>query len=331
MAKGANQKLKPIYLIKIMQEKTDEEHGITMPEIIKALEAYGVSAERKSIYDDFEMIRTLGIDIVGEQKGKTYYYRLVGRQFEVVELKLLVDAIQSSKFITEKKSNELIKKLESFLSQYEARQLQRQVYVSGRIKTMNESIYYNVDELHAAISLNRKIKFQYFKWNIKKEMELRKGGEFYEVSPWALSWDDENYYLIAFDSRENKIKHFRVDKMLKICTTDEPREGKELFEGFDVANYTKKSFGMFGGEEQIVKLQFENNLAGVVIDRFGKDISIMPADEKHFSINVKVAVSDQFFGWIFALGNGVRILGPNDVLEQMTEKIKRAGDNYSIK
>lgn len=331
MAKGANQKLKLIYLIKIMQEKTDEEHGITMPEIIKALEAYGVSAERKSIYDDFEMIRTLGIDIVGEQKGKTYYYRLVGRQFEVVELKLLVDAIQSSKFITEKKSNELIKKLESFLSQYEARQLQRQVYVSGRIKTMNESIYYNVDELHAAISLNRKIKFQYFKWNIKKEMELRKGGEFYEVSPWALSWDDENYYLIGFDSRENKIKHFRVDKMLKICTTDEPREGKELFEGFDVANYTKKSFGMFGGEEQIVKLQFENNLAGVVIDRFGKDISIMPADENHFSINVKVAVSDQFFGWIFALGNGVRILGPNDVLEQMTEKIKRAGDNYSIK
>ena len=328
MPKGTNQKLKLIYLIKIMMEKTDEEHGITMPEILEALEAYGVSAERKSIYSDFETLRTLDIDVVQEKNGKTYTYHVASRQFEIAELKLLVDAIQSSKFITEKKSHELIKKLESFASNYEAKQLQRQVFVSGRIKTMNESIYYNIDEIHTAIASNKKIRFQYFQWNTKKEMELRKEGAFYEISPWALSWDNENYYMIGFDSEANKIKHFRVDKMLKSTCMEESREGKEFFDKFDMAVYARKSFGMFGGEEQSVKIQFENSLVGVVLDRFGKDIIIVPVDETHFSIHANVAVSDQFFGWIFALGDGAKILAPENVVEKMKLEAKKTYERY---
>lgn len=329
MSKGTNQKLKLIYLIKIMLEKTDDTHGLTMPQILSELEAHDVSAERKSIYTDFETLRTLGIDIVQEQQGKVYSYHVASRQFEIAELKLLVDAIQSSKFITEKKSKQLIRKLEGFASTYEAKQLQRQVYVSGRIKTMNESIYYNVDEIHKAIASNKKIRFQYFQWNIRKETELRKNGQFYEISPWALSWDNENYYMIGFDSQENKIKHYRVDKMLKSTCIDEPREGKELFEQFDIAAYTKKNFGMYGGEEQYVKLEFDNNLIGVVIDRFGKDIIIAPSDDTHFVIHVNVAVSDQFLGWIFALGDGARILAPENVVEHMKLQAQKIFDKYS--
>lgn len=328
MPKGTNQKLKLIYLIKIMLERTDEEHGLTMPEILAALEEYGVTAERKSIYNDFESLRQLEIDVIQEQQGKTYTYHVASRQFELAELKLLVDAIQSSKFITEKKSKQLIKKLESLASSYEARQLQRQVYVSGRIKTMNESIYYNVDEIHNAIASNKKIRFQYFQWNIKKETELRKLGQFYEISPWALSWDDENYYMIGYDSEAKKIKHYRVDKMLKSTCMDEAREGKELFESFDIAAYTRKSFGMYGGEEQSVKLEFENRLVGVVIDRFGKDIIIAPTGDNHFTIKVDVAVSDQFLGWVFALGDGAKILGPENVVEQMKKLAKNAIEKY---
>ena len=200
MARGANGKLKLLYLQKILLERTDEEHGMTMPEIVRALEEYGISAERKSLYGDIETLLNYGMDIIGEQDGKHYRYRVASREFELPELKLLVDAVQSSKFITERKSTELIRKLENLSSRYEAKKLQRQVYVSGRIKTMNESIYYNVDEIQNAIAGNEKIRFQYFQWNVKKEMELRRGGKFYCISPWGVSWDNENYYMIGYDS-----------------------------------------------------------------------------------------------------------------------------------
>lgn len=328
MAKGTNQKLKLIYLIKILLEKTDESHSITMPEILEALAAYDITAERKSIYADIEAIRELGIDVIGEQKGRTFYYYVAGRQFELVELKLLVDAIQSAKFITAKKSNELIKKLENLTSQYEARQLRRQVYVSGRVKTMNESIYYNVDEIHNAIASNKKIKFQYFQWNVRKEMELRKDGSYYEISPWALSWDDENYYMIGFDAKAGQIRHYRVDKMLKIGCLEEGREGRELFEKFDMAAYARKSFGMFGGEEQYVKLLCHNSLANVIVDRFGKEVMMVPVDEEHFHANVNVAVSEPFLGWVFALGDKVKIAGPESVAERMKELAKATYERY---
>ena len=323
MAKGANQKLKILYLMKILMERTDETHSITMPEIISALEAYGVSAERKSIYSDIESLRTYGLDVIGEAEGKTFYYRVGDRTFELAELKLLVDSVQSAKFITEKKSNELIKKIESLSSKYEAQQLQRQVYTSNRIKTINESIYYNVDFIHSAISENSQIRFHYFQWNVDKKMELRKEGAYYIVSPWGLSWDDENYYMVAFDMTANKIKHYRVDKMLHIELTGEKREGKELFDKFDMALYAKKMFGMFAGEEENVKIECHNRLAGVIIDRFGKDVTMIKKDLEHFTVNVKVAVSKQFLAWVMALGNDAKIVGPDKVVQQVREEVFR--------
>jgi len=332
MAKGSNQKLKLSYLTRIMLEKTDDEHGLTMPQIIEELERYDVTAERKSIYADFaDMTDKLGIEIIKEQVGKESFYHVGKRDFEVAEVKLLIDAIQSSKFITEKKSNELIKKVKSLVSHHQAAQLQRQVYVHGRIKTMNESIYYNVDTLHAAIAKNSKIQFQYCGWYTNKKLVPLNEGKFFTVSPWALTWDDENYYLVAFDHYEEKLKHYRVDKMVKISILEERRGGKELFESFDMAGYSTVNFGMFHGEIKKVHISFPNYMVGVFIDRFGKDIPIRPAEgENRSRIVVDVAVSKQFFGWIASLGRWVKIEGPDDVISEMkvfAEKLYRVYEN----
>lgn len=328
MAKGKHQKFKLYRLAQIMLEKTDEEHYITMPEIMEELAAYEITADRKSIYADLRDLEELGIEVEGEPTGNRYHYHVINRPFELPELKLLVDAIQSSKFITERKTNALIRKLEKLVSQYDASKLQRQVYVSGRIKTMNESIYYTVDAIHNAISENRKIRFQYFQWNVKKEMELRHGGAWYHISPWGLSWDDENYYLVGYDGAAEQIKHYRVDKMLKIQMSEEEREGKEWFRKLDMADYAKKSFGMFGGKEQEVTLLADNSLAGVIIDRFGKDVMLIPQDEKQFTVHVKVHVSRQFLGWVFSLGEQVKITGPEEVVEEMRQEVKRLMSQY---
>lgn len=330
MPKGKNQKFKLYRLAQIMLENTDEEHYITMPEIKEKLEEYEVTADRKSIYNDLKDLEKLGIEVEGEPVGNRYHYHVVERPFELPELKLLVDAIQSSKFITQKKTNTLIKKLEKLVSKYDAQKLQRQVYVSGRIKAMNESIYYTVDAIHNAISENRKIKFQYYQWNVKKEMELRHNGAWYHISPWGLSWDDENYYLVGYDSAAEKIKHYRVDKMLHIKLSKESREGKEYFKKLDMADYAKKSFGMFGGKEQTVKLMVKNNLSGVIIDRFGKDVMMIPTDDEHFIVNVDVHVSRQFLGWVFSLGEDIKIVGPDDVVKQMQKEIERLIKQYTI-
>ena len=321
MPKGTNQKMKLYYLARIMMEKTDDEHMITMPEIKRALEAYGVTADRKSLYDDLEALSVLGIDIIGEKVGRNYYYHVGKKQFEIAELKLLVDAIQSSKFITEKKSNELIKKLTGMASDYEATQLKRQVVVQGRVKTMNESIYYFVDDVHRSIADNKQISFEYMKWDLDKKM-VRRREEPYVVSPWALTWDDENYYLIAYDEDADCIKHFRVDKMKSIQILDEKRTGRDKFKEFNLAKYAKMNFGMFGGDQRKVTLKFKNELVGVFIDRFGRDIRVVSTDQEGWSqITVDIAVSDQFLGWIFALGTGVKITGPEDVVERFRDEI----------
>ena len=330
MAKGNNQKLKLSYLTKIMLEKTDDEHGLTMPQIIEELDRYGVSAERKSLYADFEdMTDKLGIEIIKEKCGRETLYHVAGRDFEVAEVKLLIDAIQSSKFITERKSNELIKKVNKLVSAHQAAQLQRQVYVQGRIKTMNESIYYNVDALHTAIAQNSRIKFQYCGWYPNKELVPLNNGTFFEVSPWALTWDDEYYYLVAFDHYEEKLKHYRVDKMVKISILGEMRGGKELFEKFDMGSYSKVNFGMFHGDIKRVHISFPNYMVGVFIDRFGKDVTIRPDGENRSEVIVNVAVSKQFFGWIASLGRWVKITGPDDVVEEMKTFVQKLADTYN--
>ena len=325
---GNNQKLKLLYLIKIFTEDTDDQHALTLPQIVEKLGAYGISAERKTLYQDFELLRDFGFDIIGQQARRNFYYHMGNRRFELPELKLLVDSVQSAKFITDKKSNTLIKKLEGMVSKYEARKLQRQVIISGRIKAMNESIYYNVDKLHEAIGTDRQIRFKYFRWNIKKEMELRKDGAWYQVSPWALMWDDENYYLVGYDAEDGKIKHYRVDKMWRISVADRKREGKEQFKAFNMPRYTKSLFGMFGGEEVKVTLEAENGMVGILLDRFGKDIPVKPVDADHFRTSVVVAVSSQFLGWIMALGDGVKIIGPDKVVTRMKEEIRLISQMY---
>ena len=328
MPKGAKQKLKLYYLSQIMIQETDDDHGLTMPQIKSFLEERGVTADRKSLYDDLEALRELGVDIIGEKVGKSFLYHVGSKQFEIAELKLLVDAIQSSKFITEKQSNTLIKKLTELVSRYEATQLRRQVFVQGRIKTMNDSTFYNVDYIYNAISDNRQIEFEYMKWNVKKELVPRREG-LYKVSPWDLFWDDENYYLIAYEEGSDRLKHYRVDKMKRITVCDDKRQGKELFDKVDLAKYSQRNFGMFGGESTMVKIRFRDDLAGVIIDRFGKDITIRPSSEEGWSeTRVEVAVSDQFFGWIFALGQGVKILEPEDVVERLKSEIKGLSEMY---
>ena len=328
MPKGTKQKFKLIYIVKYLLENTDENHKVTMADILNYLESQDVTAERKGIYDDIETIRELGIEVIGEKIGRNFYYYVIGREFEMAELKLLVDAVQSSKFITEKKSAEMIKKLGSLVSAHEAKQLQRQVYVAGRAKTLNESVFYNIDAIHSAIGGNRKICFQYFQWNIKKETELRRNGEFYEVSPWALLWEDENYYLIGYDSVHKEMRHYRVDKMIKISCLESLREGREEFERLNMADYTRKNFGMFAGEEEVVKLEVHNRLIGVILDRFGTDIMIIPADKEHFRVNVRVSVSNQFFGWLFGLGSDVKILAPENVVNRMKAELLKISEQY---
>ena len=326
--KGENQKLKMLYIVDLFSRETDDTHKLTMPEIIAKLAADGVNADRKTLYQDFDELRRYGFDIIAEQEGRSYFYYLGSRDFELPELKLLVDSVQSAKFITDKKSDQLIKKLEGLVSKYEGSQLHRQVIIAGRVKTMNESIYYNVDKIHAAIGADRQIRFKYFDWNLKKEMEPRYDGMWYKLSPWALMWDDEKYYLVAYDSKHETIIHYRVDKMTKIEMLDEKREGHEAFRKFNIAHYTNTLFGMYAGDETKVTIEAENKMVSVFIDRFGKDIIIAPIDDEHFRTTVTVAVSKQFFGWIMALDGDVRIIAPTGVVKQMKAEIERLAEMY---
>lgn len=329
MAKSSNQKMKLLYLLKILNEKTDENHRLSAKELIEELAYYDICAERKSIYDDIGCLTNFGYDIVYVKAKTDGGYYLASREFELPELKLLVDAVQASRFITQKKSKELIEKIEKLAGPYEAKKLQRQVLVAGRVKTENESIYYNVDRIHKAIQEDVPITFIYLEWNLQKELQPRKAGMQYQVSPFALTWKDENYYLIAYDEREEKIKHFRVDKMSRITDIKgRKRSGTEAFSKLDIAEYTNKTFGMFGGEAETVTLLFPSSMIGIIIDRFGKEIDIRRRENDLISVRIKAAVSNQFFGWLSGLGGKIMILAPEKVKEDYINYLKSILHNY---
>lgn len=328
MAKGTNQKRKLLYLAQIFSEETDEDHGLTLAEIAQRLSRLDINAERKTLYQDFEELRRFGMDICTNQEGKSFRYFLGSRTFQLPELKLLVDAVQSSRFITEQKSRELIKKLETLTSRSNANQLQRQVLIAGRIKTMNESIYYNVDGLHTAIAKERQIQFRYFRWGPDKTMILRHNGELYTVSPWHLCWDDENYYLVAYDSASGRIKHYRVDKMKNITITDLPRDGAETMEHLDLTVYTRRLFGMFGGEPIRVTLEGDDDMINVLIDRFGDEIPLSQTDGDRVETRVDVAVSPQFLGWVASFGGKLTVTSPPSVKEQMRTLARKLSEQY---
>ncbi len=323
--KLSHQKLKMMYLAKILMEQTDEEHTITVPEMIAELSKLGISAERKSIYDDLEYLRLFGLDICSNKTRTTNYY-VASREFELPELKLLVDSVQSAKFITHKKSMELISKIEKLTSHENAKKLQRQVYIRNRVKTPNEQIFYNVDKIHEAIAQNKQITFRYFNLDVNKKKVYRKEGELYTESPVALTWDDENYYLITYKQKYDKYTHYRVDKMEQISLTGEPRILCE--KPFDLSGYAKTMFQMFGGEETDVTIRFSNTLVGVVFDRFGTDIPILKKEEDCFTCRVKVAVSPHFLSWIMSFGKQAKIISPDHVAEQMLSMAKEITELY---
>lgn len=322
MAKSVTNKLRTLYIMDALMEKSDENHRLSVKDFLSILSSYGIEAERKSIYDDIETLKVWGMDILYTKERPAGYY-LASRQFELTELKLLVDAVQSSKFITEKKSRELIKKLESLASADEAKQLQRQVFIANRIKTQNESIYYNVDKIQEAILANQKISFTYYKWNVDKELVTRNEGRPFVISPWLLTWDDENYYMLGYDDNSEIVKHYRVDKMQKISITGDKRTGEEAFEKFDLAKFAKSTFGMYGGKHEKVTLECENSMIGAILDRFGTDVIIQKTDNDHFAVNHEVAVSGQFFGWIVGLGPKVKIKGPSHVLDEFKDWLRQ--------
>lgn len=311
-------------------EETDKNHILNALELCDILESrYGISSSRKTIYGDVERLKEYGIKIE-QLKGKNQGYYIEQREFELPELKLLVDAVQSSNFITNKKSDKLIHKLERLTSKENAKQLQRQVYIYNRAKSENETIFNSVDLIHRAMQENRQIEFQYAEWTPRKELRLKRDGAKYTTSPWSLTWNGENYYLVSADIKGTVIRHYRVDKMQNIKLLDEKRTGKEQFEGFDLAAFSKKTFGMYSGQDVKVTLLCDNYLAGVILDRFGKEPFIIPVNENQFKANVLVSVSPQFFGWVAGVGKGMEILGPQDVrneykkyLEEMLDKYKK--------
>ena len=327
MPKSSNQKLKLLYLMQMLLERSDENHPLTVQDMIDELSQHDI-AERKSIYADLEALQLFGLDIV-RSKGKSTGYYIASRDFELPELKLLVDSVQSSKFITHRKTLSLSKKLEGLASVYDAQLLQRQVYVRNRVKSMNESVYYNVDEISGAISRDRIIRFNYFEFDVNKQRRYRHDGKVYEISPFALMWDDENYYMLGYDPEAEKLKHYRVDKMTNIESAETERSGKELFAGMDMSSYSKQVFGMFTGSEQTVKLRFENRLAGAVIDRFGKEVMLIPDGNEHFTVSADIAVSPQFYAWVFGFGTAVEILSPDSARRELAQLAKSVSRIYA--
>lgn len=324
MPRSENQKLKLLYLKQFFEEKTDEDHPATMPEILAYLHARGVEAERKSIYTDLDALSDFGMDVRKDERGKSYQW--FDREFELPEVKLIIDSVASSKFLSEKKSDALIKKLGTLCSEHQRKELRRQVRVMGRAKSMNNSVHINVDQLHAAIAADTTVQFKYFHYNLKIERTYSRKGEVYEVSPWALLYDNDNYYLYAFVDDDFRI--YRVDRMASVEQGKNRRQGKEQFEKKDMPAFSKSTFGMFNGQEERVEMVFHNRMMDVVIDKFGKEVWLEKVDEWHFKISVPVAVSPQFFAWVFGLGNYVTITGPEHVKQQMKEMLEEVHKRY---
>ena len=324
MPRSENQKLKLLYLKQFFEEKTDEDHPATMPEILAYLHARGVEAERKSIYTDLDALSDFGMDVRKDERGKSYQW--FDREFELPEVKLIIDSVASSKFLSEKKSDALIKKLGTLCSEYQRKELRRQVRVMGRAKSMNNSVLINVDQLHAAIAADTTVRFKYFHYNLKMERTYSRKGEVYEVSPWALLYDNDNYYLYAFVDGE--FRNYRVDRMAAVEQGTSERQGKEAFEKKDMPAFSKSTFGMYNGKEERVEMVFHNRMMDVVIDKFGKEVWLEKVDEWHFKISVPVAVSPQFFAWVFGLGNYVTITGPEHVKQQMKEMLEEVHKRY---
>ena len=325
MPASPNQRTKLLHLQNILLEKTDEKNPISVPEIIAELKKRGIHAERKAIYTDIEILREYGLDIE-IQSGKVPRHFVGHRQFELPELKLLVDAVQSSRFITAKKSEELITKLSSMTSQHQAAELKRQIFVAGRPKSFNEQAFYSVDAIHTAINAEKKITFKYFDYNIEKKRVFRKKGTRYEVTPITLCWDSDKYYLIAYNAEHDELRNYRVDRMDKVIVSE--ADGNDYDRStFKASEHIKGMFGMYGGEVVRATLAFDNGFVNIVLDYFGKEIKIEPKDNGTFEIIADITVSPVFFGWMFQFCGKAQILSPSRLVDSMGEML---GENTAL-
>lgn len=305
MAKQSNQKGKLLLELDFLRRETDEEHSVSTQDILDHLAQNGVSAERKSVYSDLDVLADYGYDIQ-RRSGPGGGVWLGGREFELAELKLLVDAVESSRFITKRKSAALIEKLSGLTSRHQAKALQRQVFMGQRVKSMNESAYYCVDAIHTAISQGNMVSFRYFDFDSNKEKVYHRQGATYLVSPYCLVWDNANYYLVGREKGEEQTRHYRVDKMDRVEASpqraDVPRD-------FDPAAYTARYFSMFSGRQAQVRLRCHQSLAGVILDRFGREVMLVP-DGAWFTVTLDVVISPQFWGWLTALGPKAKLTEP---------------------
>ncbi len=320
------QRIRVLYVLKILTEETDEDHSLTMPKLIDRLCDYGISAARKAIYDDISALKEFGYDIqVGKGSGASY--SMVSRDFELPELTLLADAVSSSKFITQKKSSELIHKLEKLASKYEAAGIDRQVYVADRVKAENEKIYLNIDVIHRAIAQKKMISFRYFDYSTNKKPVFRDGLRV--CSPYALTWSDEHYYLVAhYEKYPDTFTNFRVDRMEKVEMLEE--RAKRTEKKLNLSTYLKSTFSMFSGKSEYVVLRFENRLMNPVIDRFGFGIYPTSEDEDHFTVKVSVKTEHPmpFFAWLFQFGTSASIVEPVELKKKYVEALKDILNNY---
>jgi len=323
IARGINQKLKLLYLYRILNEQTDENSALNATELIAELKKYGVTAERKSIYDDIEALRLFGLDVnISSDHGRGYF---VGeRLFQLSEIKMLIDIIQAAKFISESKSVQLIEKISTLVPINDRKNLRHQIVVANRVKSLNEAVYYSIDNLYRAIEQKHQVRFKYYTWDIRKNKLYKNRGQYYYVNPISLMWADEKYYLVAYDDFAAKLKHYRVDKMESVEVCDEyiSRPVREL--KFNAADYAKRSFNMFGGEIKEVTLRGNIDAVGIIFDRFGRDVFVVPREDGAFSVTVKVAVSPQFFSWVFGLGDLLTLEGPADIIEVYCDMCRKA-------
>ena len=322
--RSSDQRTKLLHILEYLLENTDENHFVKNADIQKYLSNRGIGADQRTVVSDIKTLQDYGYEVEYDYREKAYH--VISRDFELYQLQLLIDSVQSSKFIPQKEAKELSDKIKKLASRNERILLERRNYVANRVRSLNDSVFYHIDDIHSAIADGWKLSFHYFTYDLQKNKKYYKHGEDYIVSPYALVWNDDNYYLLAHHA--GMMKHFRVDKMDDIKIVKERREGVEAFKALKLSERSLKVFSMYGGTEETITLRFSNNLIGVVIDRFGRDIRISPDDDRHFKITVKVEVSPQFYGWLCGLGTGVRIIHPEEVAQKMGEYVRSIAKMY---
>ena len=320
---GSKQKRRTLLLGRWLWERTDENHPLTVQELGDLLAEHGIRAERKSIYADLEALFDAGLD-VRNRKGRHPGWYIGTRPFRLSELKLLADAVESCPFLTRRRGGELLRKLGGLCSLWQAEQLRRPVCLAGRVRTMDESAYYSLDRLHAAIGAERAVTFRMFLYNREKGKEFRQGGRRYTVSPWAILRDGDFFYLVGYDHARRTLRRFRVDQMEGLAVTCLERQGEDLFRTWDPEAHEKKPFGLSGGREGEITLRCENRLAGAVLDRLGLETSLEPDGANHFTAVFPAVVNAAFFGWLLGLGPGVELRAPDWAAEAYRARLAEA-------